>query len=93
MVNYYGEGTTLTFFNVLVIGYTYLLFALTICSSFLVAVVWTAFQFSVVQNNPSLKSNIYFKVALQPLTWMLNFLTSTGLFYMFYYQGMQARRA
>jgi hypothetical protein len=54
---------------------TLFLWALNIVFSFLVAVVWSFFQSSLVQQSPERRANIFFRITLQPLVWLINFLT------------------
>ena len=89
LIKAYGPKVELTPFNQLIIYVTMLLWALNILFSLTVSVVWGLFQSSIVQNSPDLKANSYFRIILQPVTWIIYFMTLIGLLYLFHYQGVR----
>ncbi len=60
--------------------------------SLFVSVVWTIFQYSIVQNDPALRASLWFRVILQPITWIFNFMTLLGLLALFHSQGVKQVR-
>lgn len=86
----YGDEADLTPYNYLIVYMTLFIWALNILYSFSVAVVWSYFQSSLVQLDPTKKSNLFFRITMQPLTWLINFFTVMGLLYLFHYQGIRS---
>ena len=80
------NSSELSGYNQMIIYWTYFLFWLNVLSSALIAVVWGIFQSSFVQFSDA-KKDPFFRITMQPVTWMINFLTCTGLLYLFHFQG------
>lgn len=85
----FGRKADLSYYNYMVIYSTLFLWILNMFFSFSVAVIWTIFQLSIVQNDPQKRASAFFRIIMQPMTWLINFLTVLGLLYLFHYQGVR----
>lgn len=70
----------------------WIIFFLNIILSLNVSVLWSLYQSSIFQNDPALLNSIWVRIAMQPVTWTLNFFTLLGLLALFHHQGVKEAR-
>jgi len=70
----------------------WLIFTLNIILSLNVSVLWSLYQSSLFQNDPALLNRIWVRIVMQPVTWILNFVTLLGLLALFHHQGVKEAR-